>query len=126
MTDKSAAAIREFAEKQFPLSKELKKEVLYNQIQQAKQNECLSDLTALIEEHYVSKEEHNKVVQQRDELREALVDMVNQFAYRGTYEGRENLHTGGLSALESAFDALDISDPITILDFEAAIKNTDG
>lgn len=56
MTDKSAAAIREFAEKQFPLSKELKKEVLHNQIQQAKQNECLSDLTALIEEHYYPKE----------------------------------------------------------------------
>lgn len=56
MTDKSAAAIKEFAEKQFPLSKELKKEVLYNQIQQAKQNECFSDLTALIEEHYYPKE----------------------------------------------------------------------
>ena len=55
-TDKSSAAIREFAEKQFPLSKELKKEVLYNQIQQAKQNECFSDLTALISEHYVAKE----------------------------------------------------------------------
>ena len=56
MTDKSAAAIREFAEKQFPLSKELKKEVLYNQMQQAKQNECLSGLTALISEHYYPKE----------------------------------------------------------------------
>ncbi len=55
MTDKSAAAIREFAEKQFPLSKELKKEVLYNQIQQAKQDELLSDLTALISEHYYPK-----------------------------------------------------------------------
>jgi hypothetical protein len=55
-TDKSAAAIKEFAEKQFPLSKELKKEVLYNQIQQAKQNECFSDLTALISEHYYPKE----------------------------------------------------------------------
>ena len=64
----SEQALRDFAEKQFPLSKELKKEVLYNQIQQAKQNECLSDLTALISEGYVSKEEHDKVVQQRDEL----------------------------------------------------------
>jgi len=67
----------------------------------------------------------SELLRQRDELRELLVDMVNQFAYRGTYEGRENLHTGGLSALESAFDALGISDPITVLDFEAAIKNTD-
>ena len=42
--------LREFATKQFPLSKELKKEVLYNLIQQAKQDECLSGLTALISE----------------------------------------------------------------------------
>ena len=48
--------LREFAAKQFPLSKELKKEVLYNLIQQAKQDECFSDLTALISEGYVSKE----------------------------------------------------------------------
>ena len=68
----------------------------------------------------------SELLRQRDELREALADMVSQFAYRGTYEGRENLHTGGLSALESAFDALGISDPITVLDFEAAIKNTEG
>ena len=67
----------------------------------------------------------SELLRQRDELREALADMVSQFAYRGTYEGRENLHTGGLSALESAFDALGISDPITVLDFEAAIKNTE-
>jgi len=75
--------------------------------------------------HYVEKAKYDEAVRQRDELKEALIDMVNQFAYRGTYEGRENLHTGGLSALESAFDALGISDPITILDFDAAIKNTD-
>ena len=65
------------------------------------------------------------VMKQRDELKEALIDMVNQFAYRGTYEGRENLHTGGLSALEDAFSALSISDPITVMDFEAAIKSTE-
>lgn len=57
--------IREFAEKQFPLSKELKKEVLYNQIQRAKQNECFSDLTSLISEGYVSKEEHEKMKHDR-------------------------------------------------------------
>ena len=68
----------------------------------------------------------SELLRQRDELKEALKDMVNQFAYRGTYEGRENLHTGGLSALEGAFSALGVSDPITVLDFEAAIKNTDG
>ena len=64
----------------------------------------------------------SELLRQRDELKEALIDMVSQFAYRGTYEGRENLHTGGLSALESAFDALGLSDPITV---EDAIKNTE-
>ena len=68
----------------------------------------------------------SELLRQRDELKDALIDMVWQFAYRGTYEGRENLHTGGLSALESAFDALGISDPITVLGFEAAIKNTEN
>ena len=68
----------------------------------------------------------SELLRQRDELKEALKDMVNQFAYRGTYEGRENLHTGGLSALEGAFSALGVSDPITVEDFEGAIKNTDG
>jgi len=86
----------------------------------------VSEYTALISENYVEKAKYDEAVRHRDELREALIDMVSQFAYRGTYEGRENLHTGGLSALESAFDALGLSDPITILDFDAAIKNTDG
>ena len=39
---------------------------------------------------------YDELLRQRDELKEALIDMVNQFAYIGTYEGRENLHTGGL------------------------------
>ena len=68
----------------------------------------------------------SELLQQRDELREALAEMIWQFGYRSTYEGREVLHTGGLSALESAFGALGLSDPIALLDFEAAIKNTDG
>lgn len=80
---------------------------------------------ALISEGYVEKAKYDEAVRQRDELREALADMVSQFAYRGTYEGRENLHTGGLSALEGAFSALGLSDPITVLDFEAVIKNTE-
>ena len=67
----------------------------------------------------------SELLQQRDELREALAEMVWQFGYRSTYEGRESLHTGGLSALESAFDALGLSDPIALLDFEAAIKTTE-
>ena len=67
----------------------------------------------------------SELLQQRDELKEALAEMIWQFGYRSTYEGRESLHTGGLSALESAFGALGLSDPIALLDFEAAIKNTE-
>ena len=63
----------------------------------------------------------SELLRQRDELREALVDMVWQFAYTCS----EGYHTGGLSALEGAFGALGLSDPITILDFEAAIKSTE-
>jgi hypothetical protein len=40
-------------------------------------------------------------------LREALEGMVNQFAYWGG----EGITTGGLSALEDAFDVLGYSDP---------------
>lgn len=40
-------------------------------------------------------------------LRDALVRMVEQFAYRR----KRTLHTGGLSALEEAFEALGWPDP---------------
>jgi len=88
--------------------------------------QCLSDLTALISEGYVEKAKYDEAVRQRDELREALIDMVWQFAYEGTKNGKGVMYTGGLSALEGAFSALGLSDPITVEDFEAAIKNTDG
>jgi len=68
----------------------------------------------------------SELLRQRDELREALADMVNQFAYETQTDGGGALYTGGLSALENAFCALGLSDPITVLDFEAAIKNTEG
>ena len=47
------------------------------------------------------------------ELREALEDMVWQFAYRfdGAAKRPPTLSTGGLSALEHAFDVLGWSDP---------------
>ena len=88
--------------------------------------ELMERITALISEGYIERTKYNELLQQRDELREALAEMIWQFGYRSTYEGREVLHTGGLSALESAFGALGLSDPIALLDFEAAIKNTDG
>ena len=68
----------------------------------------------------------SELLRQRDELREALIDMVWQFAYEGTKNGEGVMYAGGLSALEGAFSALGLSDPITVEDFEAAIKNTDG
>jgi len=68
----------------------------------------------------------SELLRQRDELREALIDMVWQFAYEGTKNKKSIMYTGGLSALEGAFSALGLSDPITVLDFEAAIKNTEG
>mgnify|MGYP001283834193 CR=1 FL=1 len=68
----------------------------------------------------------SELLRQRDELWEALVSMVWQFAYYGTKNNVAVMCTRGLSALEDAFDALGLSDPITVEDFEAAIKNTDG
>ena len=67
----------------------------------------------------------SELLRQRDELKEALADMVNQFAYETQTDGGGALYTGGLSALENAFCALGLSDPITVADFEAAIKNTE-
>ena len=46
-----------------------------------------------------------------NDIRQALEDMVWQFAYRGIVKCKLVLHTGGLSALESAFDALGWDDP---------------
>jgi hypothetical protein len=43
--------------------------------------------------------------------REALEDIAWQFAYPGSKDGRLVLSTGGLSALESAFEALGWPDP---------------
>lgn len=45
------------------------------------------------------------------ETREALEDMVRQFAYTGIKHGGPVYHTGGLSALERAFDILGWEDP---------------
>lgn len=51
--------------------------------------------------------------QQVDNLREALADMVNQFAYKSDGKGRKPpvMFTGGLSALEGAFYELGYPDP---------------
>ena len=44
-------------------------------------------------------------------LKEALVDMVRQFAYNGHDKIAPFYHTGGLSALEHAFEVLGWEDP---------------
>lgn len=44
-------------------------------------------------------------------FRDALESMVWQFAYRDTVDGKIALTTGGLSALEGAFSALEWDDP---------------
>jgi hypothetical protein len=68
---------------------------------------------------------YSELLQQRDELKEALISLMWQFAYYGTKNNVAVMHTGGLSALEDAFSALGLSDPITVENFEAAIKNTE-
>ena len=85
---------REIAEKYFPTEERLSDYSLYNQLQQSNQDNLLSDLTALISEHYVPKDDYDKLgrlmdqlaeadekqtselLQQRDELREALKDAI--------------------------------------------------
>ena len=56
------------------------------------------------------------VAPQGDKLREALEDMVYQFGYSGAKNGQPTLLTGGLSALEGAFEALGWDDPYVIPD----------
>ena len=46
-----------------------------------------------------------------DKYREALESMVFQFGHRGTKNGKPTLYTGGLSALEEAFEVLGWTDP---------------
>jgi hypothetical protein len=61
-----------------------------------------------------------------EELREALEDMAWQFAYKGVKNGKSVLHTGGLSALESAFIALGWDDPHFIEDYDGVICDVEG
>jgi CHASE3 domain sensor protein len=100
-TDKSAAAIREFAEKWGPTFTIEKGQYSDDKLIEL----CLSDLTALISEHYVSREEYNELLQQRDELREALKQIIS------------------IDQNSRLFNSVSI----TMANIaEAAIKNTDG
>ena len=46
-----------------------------------------------------------------DKYREALEGMVWQFGYHSVHDNKPAIHTGGLSALEDAFEALGWDDP---------------
>ena len=49
-------------------------------------------------------------------IRIALLEMIEQFAYsyKKKEDGKEHLYTGGLSALESAFDACELDNDCCI------------
>lgn len=50
-------------------------------------------------------------LEQIDEAREVVIDLLNQFAYTGHKDGRAMIWTGGLSALESGFSFVGWDDP---------------
>lgn len=58
--------------------------------------------------------------------KEALESMVWQFAHRGVKGGTSILYTGGLSALESAFEALGWEDPHVVEDCDLLICDVEG
>ena len=61
-----------------------------------------------------------------NKYREALEEMVWQFAHRGTKGGKSALFTGGLSALESGFEALGWDDPHYVEDYNGVICDVEG
>jgi len=58
--------------------------------------------------------------------KEALEEMTWQFAYRGVKNGKSVMHTGGLSALESAFETLGWDDPKFFDDMDGFICDVKG
>ncbi len=61
-----------------------------------------------------------------EDLRDALEDLIWQFAYHGEKNGQPVLHTGGLSALEGAFRALGWDDPHVIEDVDGSCCDVAG
>ena len=57
-------------------------------------------------------------------IRIALLEMIEQFAYsyKKKEDGKEHLYTGGLSALESAFDACELENDCCIDTVEAKLE----
>lgn len=58
--------------------------------------------------------------------KDALEDMVWQFAYRGIRDGKSIMWTGGLSALEGAFGALGWDSPKYFEDMNGVICDVEG
>lgn len=58
--------------------------------------------------------------------KEALEDMVWQFRHRGTKNNQPVIYTGGLSALEGAFEALGWDDPHYLPDAEGYCCEIEG
>ena len=75
MTDKSAAAIREILKK-------------YDEKPYSDISGCLSDLTALISEHYTANEEVKKMVEER--LREELMAYDKYIGAKGWIDNYED------------------------------------
>ncbi len=60
------------------------------------------------------------------DYKEALEEMVWQFGYRGVKNKLPVIHTGGLGALESAFEALGWEDPHYLPDAEGYCCEIEG
>lgn len=99
----SDEAIRDIAEKTFPLDTE----ELYNSLQRLYRSELIERITALISEHYYPKEKYDELLQQRDELREALEHIAE---YWNRDRNDEAMHNALWEIINTA---------------EAAIKNTE-
>jgi hypothetical protein len=111
MTDKSAAALKKFIF--LHLSSDDEWGYTFEK------SGSVEALTALIEEHYVKKEEHEKVLRQRDELKEALDRIADPIAYmeRNLKEGER---LDGMMAIHIA------NNPEYLKKIaEAAIKSTE-
>jgi len=61
-----------------------------------------------------------------NKYKEALEEMVWQFGDRGVKNGKPIIWTGGLSALQSAFDALSWEDPHYLPDAEGYCCEVEG
>ena len=109
-TDKSAAAVREFIFQYLSSDDEWGYTF--------EKPGSVEALTALISEGYVSKEEHDKVVQQRDELLKALSILLHLH-----YCEQEGIGAGQPTP-EQWFKAVEYAEGV-VQKTEAAIKNTE-